>query len=101
MRNHWYVVSSHGSILFYVAANPGCTVEEIAGAMWLTPRAVRTVVGDLRRAEMLHVRRKTRRHHYSVNLDAPLLHPTLRGYTLRPILGEIAGQASRGRVLVP
>ena len=36
-----------------------------------------------------------RRHHYTVNLDAPFLHPTLTGYTLRPILGEVVEQTRR------
>ena len=36
------------------------------------------------------MRRDNRRHRYSVNLDAPLLHPTIRGLSLRQIRGEIA-----------
>ena len=28
-RTHWYLVSSHGSVLFFVAANPDCTVDDI------------------------------------------------------------------------
>ncbi|KKL19005.1 hypothetical protein LCGC14_2469820 [marine sediment metagenome] len=95
-NNDWYLVSSHGSILFYVAANPDCTISEIADAMSLTRRTVWGVIGDLRRAGTLHVRKEGRRHHYSVNLDAPFLHPTLRGYTLRPILAGIVETASGG-----
>ncbi len=40
IENHWYLVSSHGSILFYVAVNPNCTIKEIAEAMSLTRRTV-------------------------------------------------------------
>jgi predicted transcriptional regulator len=94
-NNEWYLVSSHGSVLFLIAANPDCTIREIAHAMSLTQRTVWTIVGDLRRMGMLNVRKEGRRHHYAVNLDAPFLHPTLRGYTLRPILGEIAERGSR------
>ena len=100
IENHWYLVSSHGAILFYVAVNEGCTIREIAEAMSLTRRTVWGVIGDLRRADMLHVRREGRRHHYSVNLDAPFKHPVLNGFSLRTILGELMEQASRQRQLV-
>lgn len=79
-------------MLFYIAANPGCTVSEIAETMALTRRTIWGLVGDLRRAGMLYVRKEGRRHHYTVNLDAPFLHPSLKGYTLRTVLGEIVEQ---------
>jgi hypothetical protein len=88
-RNHWYLVSSHGSILFYIAANPDCTVEQIMDGMSLTRRTVWGIIGDLRRAGMLGVRRNGRNHHYTVNLDAPFLHPTIDGVDLRMVLGQI------------
>ena len=79
IQNHWYLVSSHGSILFYVAVNPDCTIREIADDMSLTQRTVWGLIGDLRRAGMLHVRREGRRHHYTVNLEAQFKHPTISG----------------------
>ena len=48
---------------------------------------------------MLYVRKQGRRNHYTVNLVAPFLHPTLRGYTLRHVLGEIVEQARRSRMI--
>jgi len=63
--------------------------------MALTRRTVWGLIGGLRRAGMLHIRKEGRRHHYTVNLDAPFLHPTLNGYTLRPILGQIMLPADR------
>src|SRR3990170_6214519 len=95
MENHWYLVSSHGAILFYVAVNPECTIKEIAEAMSLTRRTVWGVIGDLRRADMLHIRKEGRRHHYTVNLDAPFKHPVLNGFSLRLVLGQMVEQASR------
>ncbi len=88
-RNHWYLVSSHGSILFYIAANADCTVDDIMDGMSLTRRTVWGIVGDLRRAGMLEVRRSGRLHHYSVNLDGPFLHPTIGDMPLRTILGQM------------
>jgi hypothetical protein len=86
-ENEWYLVSSHGSILFYVAAKQDCTIRDIAEALCLTRRTVWGIVGDLRRAGMILVRKNGRRHHYSVNLDGPFRHPTIKGYALRHVLG--------------
>jgi hypothetical protein len=91
----FYLVSSHGAIVFYVAAHPNCTTNEIAEAMALTHRTVWGLLGDLRRARMLDVRRDGRRHRYTVNLDAPFAHPCLNGYTLRAVLGQIGSPALR------
>ncbi len=86
--NHWYLVSSHGSVLFYVALNPDCTIREVSDEMSLTQRTVWGLIGDLRRAGMLTVRREGRRHHYTINLDAPFKHPIITGLTLRQVLGS-------------
>lgn len=67
-------------------------MNDLAEAMSLTRRQVQGVIGDLRRAGMLYVQKEGRRHHYTVNLDTPFQHPTLRGYTLRPVLSEFIGQ---------
>jgi hypothetical protein len=95
IENHWYLVSSHGAILFYIAVNPDCTIGQIADAMSLTRRTIWGLIGDLKRAEMLHVRKEGRRHHYTVNLDAPFKHPVLNGFDLRLVLGELAARAER------
>ena|SRR3990172_2037390 len=95
VTNHWYLVSSHGAVLFYVAVHPGCTIRQIAEEMSLTQRTVWGLIGDLRRADMLSVRREGRRHHYTVNLDAPFRHPILQGITLRAVLGEVVSRHAR------
>jgi DNA-binding MarR family transcriptional regulator len=95
IANHWYLVSSHGAVLFYIAVNPGCTIREIADDMSLTQRTVWGLIGDLRRAEMLTVRREGRRHHYTVNLSAHFKHPTLKGLPLSVIMGELVARHSR------
>ncbi len=95
IANHWYVVSSHGAVLFYIAVNPDCTIREIADDMSLTQRTVWGLIGDLRRADMLTVRREGRRHHYTVNLDAAFKHPTLDGITLHTVMAELVQQFAR------
>jgi biotin operon repressor len=86
----WYLTSSRGTVLFHIAANPECTIDQIADALCLTRRTVWANIGDLRRAGMVHVRKDGRRHHYTVNLDAPFFHPTIRGYSLRRVLAHLA-----------
>ena len=91
----WYHVSSHGAVIYCIAAAPDCTTKEIAGVLCLTRRTVWRIIGDLRRADMLRVRKEGRRHHYTVNPNAPLRHPALKRFTLRAILGDITVQAAQ------
>jgi len=95
IENHWYIFSSHGSVLFFIAAYPDCTIKEISEAMSLTRRTVWGLIGDLRRADMLRIRREGRQHHYTVNLDAPVKPPVLAGYSLRSVLSQIVRDAQR------
>ena len=94
VHNHWYLVSSHGAVLFYIAVNPECTIRQIADEMALTQRTVWGLIGDLRRAEMLNVRRAGRRHHYTVNLEAPFRHPIIKDLTLKNVLGELVDRTA-------
>ncbi len=93
--NGWHHVSSHGTVLFCIAANQDCTISDLSESLFLTRRTVWGIVGDLRRAGMLHIRKNGRRHHYSVNLDASFRHPVLRGITLRHVLGELVKMGRR------
>jgi biotin operon repressor len=91
----WSLLSAQGRVLFYIALCPVCSVQEIAIALGLTERAVWGIIRELRRKDMLVMQRENRRHRYSVNLDAELLHPTIQGLTLRPVLGELAERGER------
>lgn len=94
-ENGWYLWSSHGTVLFYIAANPGSSIQEIADGLSLTTRTIWGIVGDLRRAGMLNVQKEGRRHRYLVNLDAPFRHPTIRDVSLRTLLSELPATAKR------
>ena len=98
MTSTFRLFSSHGIVLIYIAVCPDSTIQQIADDLALTRRTVWSLIADLRRAGMLAVRKNGRRHHYTVNLDAPFLHPTLNGYTLRPILAQLDRQAARSGV---
>jgi biotin operon repressor len=93
----WSLLSAQGRVLFHLAACADAPVSEIAEKLGLTERAVWGVVRDLRHKGMILLRKKGRRHHYAINLDAPLLHPTIQGMTLRPVLGKLASKARRER----
>jgi predicted transcriptional regulator len=88
-ERRWSLWSRQGSVLLYIAINPGSTVQDIAGGMGLTQRSVWDHIGDLRRAGMIATRRDGRRNRYRVNLDGPFKHPTIRGVTLRTVLGNL------------
>jgi hypothetical protein len=90
--NNWYLVSSHGAVLFLIALRPGCTIKDISQTMCLTERSVWGLIGDLRRGDMLNVRRVGRRHYYYVNLDATFEHPVLKNFPLRAILGDLVSR---------
>lgn len=87
--NEWCLVSSRGSILFYIAVNPGCTIEHIAEATSLTRRSVLGIVGDLKRAGMIIAKTIVRRHHFTVNMGASFLHPKMPEFPLSVILGKL------------
>ncbi len=90
--SQWFLFSSHDSVLLHIAANPDCTINEIADAMALTPRSVSRTMRDLSRAGVLYIRTNGGQPRYAVNLDCPFLHPSIKGYTLRDVLGQMAEQ---------
>jgi hypothetical protein len=88
-ENGWYIWSSHGTVLFYIALNPGCTIADIAEGLCLTQRTIWGVIGDLRRAGMLDVQREGRRHRYRVRLEADFRHPTIDSVPLSVLFGRL------------
>jgi hypothetical protein len=90
-ENGWYIWSSHGTVLFYIAMKPGCTIAEIADGLCLTQRTIWGVIGDLRRARMLDVEREGRRHRYQVRLEADFRHPTIDRIPLSVLFGHLPG----------
>lgn len=93
MEREFYLVSSHGNALFYIAVNPGCTVHEMADELCLTRRTLWGLIGDLRREGMLAIRRDGREHHYYVDMNAEFRHPVLGSLPLRTILGRLSAEA--------
>lgn len=91
--DRWRLFCSHGTILFYVVRHPGCTIKEIADALALTPRTVWGLIGDLRRARLITVRRDGRWHHYFVDLEGRFPDPILSHLNLGEAMLAIEGTA--------
>jgi len=91
----WSLLSPQGRVLFYIALCPGTTVAAIARAAGHSQRSVSGIIQSLRREDMLRLSTNKRRHHYTVNLDAPLLHPTIQGLTIRPVMAGIISYARK------
>jgi DNA-binding transcriptional ArsR family regulator len=87
----WTVFSSHGLVLLCLAATPGATLRRVSDALGITERQVARIVGDLREAGMVTVRREGRRNAYAVDRRARLRHPTLADVPLGRLLDAVAG----------
>ncbi len=90
-QESWSLLSGEGTVLVYIAMNPGASVKQIAQSFDITERTAWSIVTRLRRAGMLHWRREGHCRFYSVDLDGPFLHPTISGYTLRPFFRRLTG----------
>ena len=88
-QTDWYLVSSHGAVLFYIAANPACSAGDMAQAMQLSCSTVWQIADDLRRANMLTVRKEKGKNRYVANLEAEALLPGLAKIRLRTILANV------------
>ena len=86
----WTVFSSHGLVLFYLAANPDATIRAASDALGVTERHVARIVKDLATAGMVAVERRGRRNTYALNPDARLRHPTPAHVPLSRIVAAVA-----------
>ena len=88
--NEWWLVSSRGATIFYIAVNPGCNAAQIADAKSLMRRSVSANLSDLKRAGMITTQKLGRRHHFTVDMEASFLHPMLPEFPLGVIPDELA-----------
>ena len=92
-EREWHLLSAHGTVMFYIVYNQGCSIDDISNALYLTRRSVWGTIGDLRRAAMVVVHKEGRKHRYYANFDAQLRHPLFRGRTMRGLLSSIRTSA--------
>ena len=96
----WYLMSSHGTVFFYVATHPDCTIKEMTEALFLTRRTIWGLVGDLRTAGMVEVRKSGRRNHYFANPGSHAHDPGFGGRTMLEAIAELV-QQGRQALRVP
>jgi arginine repressor len=94
-KKSWGLLSSHGSVLFFIASHPGSTRQEIAHGLQLTERSVWALIRDLKGFGAVRSRRDGRRHYYSVDLGTPLWEPLLKGHTIHSIVRDVVRGRSR------
>lgn len=82
----WSLLSPQGHVLLYIALCPDSTTKDIARAVGRTERQIWSNIQSLKEGGMLRLRRNGRRHHFTINFDAPLLHPTIEGLSLRSLM---------------
>jgi DNA-binding MarR family transcriptional regulator len=82
----WMLLTTHGQVLFYLAANPEATIPTIAKALDLSERRISVVLRGLRKVGMIRATRVGRRNVYEVNGAARFRHPTLAHVRLDQIL---------------
>lgn len=88
-EREWHLLSAHGTVMFYIVYNQGCSIDDISNSLFLTRRSVWGTIGDLRRAGMVIVHKEGRKHRYYANFDAQLRHPLFRGRTMRGLLSSV------------
>lgn len=66
--------STRDAVLFRIAMNANCTARDLSDELLLSRPTVWSIIGELRRAGMVRVRKIGRRNYYAANPDAPFSH---------------------------
>jgi DNA-binding MarR family transcriptional regulator len=83
---NWTLLSTHGLVLFHIAAYGDSTMREIADALMITQRRVAQIIHDLTEDGVLETGRQGRRNTYRVNLDQVIADPPLDDLRLADVL---------------
>ncbi len=82
----WSFLTNHGLVLTYIGRHPDSTGREIAQAVGITERAVRSIVTDLQTAAYLEPEKIGRRNRYRIDATQPLRHLGKRSITVSELL---------------
>lgn len=85
----WTFVTSHAVLLLEVKRAPDSTVRELAQRAGLTERQTHRVLSDLVEEGYLERERIGRRNRYSVNVKAPMRHPSVRTQQIGDLLDAL------------
>ena len=93
---------SHGAALFYIARHPDCTVRDLADAFVVTQRTVVGLISELKRGGLIRIRKEGRRHHYTIEEEAPFPDPLFAHTTVGEVFEALcAACAGPGWVRQP
>ena len=85
-RPRWTFLTTHAHVLLAVAADPDARVEEIAGRVGISSRAVLAILRDLEEAGYVTRSRRGRRTHYDVRPHRPFRHPSTAHHEVDELL---------------
>jgi DNA-binding Lrp family transcriptional regulator len=89
-KSSWTILTSHGTVLCYLAANPVTTIRRISDALDLSERQVARVMKDLYE-EGVVIRTGTRPHYsYSLNPRSTFREPGLRHIPIKPMTDAVS-----------
>jgi len=78
--------------LYQVKRASDSTTKDIARTIGRTERQIWRIIQNLKEGGMLRLRKNGRRHHFTINFDAPLLHPTIENLSLRSLMEDAVEQ---------
>ena len=73
-------------MLLCLQRNPRARLRDIAETVGITERAAQRIVSDLVMAGYVSREREGRRNHYTLNLSAPMRHPSQRDHEIGELL---------------
>jgi DNA-binding MarR family transcriptional regulator len=91
----WSLLSPQGHVLFYIALCPDSTTKDIARAVGRSERQIWSMIRNLEDGGMLRRRKNQRIHHFTINYEARLLHPTIEELSLRSLMEGAVAQVRR------
>jgi DNA-binding MarR family transcriptional regulator len=83
----WSLLTNHGHVLAYVAANPDARLRDIAESAGITERTAAQIVNDLEQAGYLTKTRDGRRNRYQIDVERTVKTPRLATMTIAQLLG--------------
>ena len=82
----WSLLTNHGRVLAYVAADPEARLRDIAESVGITERTAVQIVNDLERAGYLARTRVGRRNRYQLARECEVRMPRLSSITIGELL---------------
>lgn len=89
-KGRWTFLTTHGTVLIYIADHADDTMHSVAHALGLTERTTAAVIAELRATGYLSVERRGRNNHYSVNEAMPLRRGQHARFSVRALLDALS-----------